>query len=88
MDPVPQLAALAVEKGIGLHVDCCLGGMLLPFLRDAGFEPRCEYDFSVEGVTSMSVDLHKYGFCAKGVSVVLYHSVELRGWQYAPVPGW
>lgn len=60
----------------------------MPFMEKAGFKPRCDYDFVLKGVTSMSLDTHKYGFTAKGISAILYSNLELRGYQYTPVPDW
>jgi sphinganine-1-phosphate aldolase len=75
MDDIPALAALAKTARCGLHVDNCLGSLLLPFLPAAGF-PLPPFDFAVPGVTSLSADTHKYGFAPKGSSVVLYASRE------------
>lgn len=80
VDPVPAIAALAQEHGALCHVDACVGGMYLPFLRNAG-RTIPPFDFSVPGVTSISVDLHKYGYSAKGASVVLYRDRGLRRHQ-------
>ena len=71
MDPVTDLAALALERGVACHVDACVGGMVLPFLEELGHDIPA-WDFRVPGVTQMSVDLHKYGYVPKGVSVVLH----------------
>ncbi|TYP89579.1 pyridoxal phosphate-dependent decarboxylase family protein [Blastococcus xanthinilyticus] len=71
VDPVADLAAVAGDHDVPLHVDACVGGMLLPFVRDLG-RPVPAFDFTVAGVSSMSVDLHKFGYAAKGASLVLY----------------
>lgn len=71
VDPVAELAALAAEHGIACHVDACIGGFVLPFLEQLG-RPVPPWDFRVEGVTEMSVDVHKYGYVPKGVSVILH----------------
>lgn len=71
LDPVTELAGLAGEKRIGCHVDACIGGFVLPFLEQLG-KPIAPWDFRVEGVTEMSVDVHKYGYVPKGVSVLLH----------------
>jgi glutamate/tyrosine decarboxylase-like PLP-dependent enzyme len=71
IDPIEALAALALERGLPLHVDACLGGWLLPFWARLG-EPVPRWDLRVEGVTSLSADLHKYGYAFKGASVILY----------------
>ena len=70
-----------------LHVDACLGGFVLPFARKLGY-PIPPFDFSVKGVTSMSVDTHKFGMAHKGTSVVLYHSKQLRQYQYTKITEW
>jgi glutamate/tyrosine decarboxylase-like PLP-dependent enzyme len=87
MDPIAALAALAREHGIGMHVDACVGGFMLPFLKKLGVDVP-PFDFSVEGVTSMSADLHKYGFAAKGASVVLYRDQDLRRFQFFVSKDW
>jgi glutamate/tyrosine decarboxylase-like PLP-dependent enzyme len=85
VDPIADLARLARERGILLHVDSCVGGFMLPFVRRLGyFVPA--FDFGVPGVTSISADLHKYGYAAKGASVILYRTAALRRYQlYANV---
>lgn len=87
IDPVPELGELALERGIGLHVDACLGGFILPFARELGYRVT-PFDFGVPGVTSMSADTHKYGYAAKGTSVVLYSTPELRRYQYFVATDW
>jgi sphinganine-1-phosphate aldolase len=80
IDPICNIAAIAAERGISCHVDACLGGLFLPFMRKLGY-PIPDFDFAVPGVTSMSADLHKYGFAAKGASLVLYRDVEMHKYQ-------
>jgi len=87
VDPIPELAALAQARGVGLHVDACLGGFVLPFARDLGYDIP-DFDFRLPGVTSMSADTHKYGYAAKGTSVVLYRGEALRRLQYYAVADW
>lgn len=87
VDDMPTLSRLAVAKNIPLHVDCCLGSFIIPFLARAGFEAP-EFDFRVPGVTSISVDTHKYGFAPKGNSCVIYRSAALRKYQYYICPDW
>ncbi len=87
VDPIEALAALAAEHGALMHVDACVGGCVLPFMRDNGVEVPA-FDFSVAGVTSISVDLHKYGFAPKGISVVLQRTRELRDAQYYACANW
>ncbi|MCH7836655.1 MAG: aspartate aminotransferase family protein [Chloroflexi bacterium] len=87
VDPIPELAALARERGIGCHVDACVGGFLLPFLRRLGYEVP-PWDFGVPGVTSISADLHKYGYAARGSSTVMYRSKEVRRHQFFSYADW
>lgn len=87
IDPITALGQLAKQHGIGLHVDACVGGFILPFLKKAGYAIP-NFDLSVEGVTSMSADLHKYGFAAKGASIVLYKDKELRRHQFFILSEW
>jgi sphinganine-1-phosphate aldolase len=87
IDPVADLAALASTRGCGLHVDACLGGFVLPWAEKLGY-PVAPFDFRVPGVTSMSADTHKYGYAAKGTSVVLYRDRELRRSQYFTITDW
>ncbi|WWC58330.1 uncharacterized protein I303_100870 [Kwoniella dejecticola CBS 10117] len=89
IDPIPALAGLARKYDIGLHVDCCLGSFILPFMEKAGFGSDIEpFDFRVKGVTSISCDTHKYAFCPKGSSVIMYHSPKLRIYQYYVMIDW
>ncbi|HEX6969330.1 MAG TPA: aminotransferase class V-fold PLP-dependent enzyme [Micromonosporaceae bacterium] len=87
VDPVAQIAEIAAEAGVRCHVDACFGGWTLPFLRRLG-QPVPHFDFSVPGVTSLSVDLHKYAYCPKGVSVLLHRDARLRGPQYFAYADW
>ena len=87
IDPIPELAALAAERGIPCHVDACLGGYLLPFLPGLGYDVP-PWDFSVPGVTSISADLHKYGFSARGSSTILYRDREMRRHQFFAQSDW
>jgi glutamate/tyrosine decarboxylase-like PLP-dependent enzyme len=87
VDPVKQLGVLAATRKIGLHVDACLGGFMLPFLERLGYRLPA-FDFRVAGVTSISADLHKYGYAAKGASAVLYRSTELRRFQFFVETDW
>jgi glutamate/tyrosine decarboxylase-like PLP-dependent enzyme len=87
VDPVEELAAVAAERGIGFHTDACLGGFVLPWARRLGYQVPA-FDFSVPGVTSMSADTHKFGYAAKGTSVVLYRGTELRSHQYFTATDW
>jgi len=87
VDPIVELGALARRHQIGMHVDACLGGAFLPFMRKLGHATPA-FDFSVPGVTSISADLHKYGFGPKGTSVVLYRDAALRRFQFFAKPDW
>jgi sphinganine-1-phosphate aldolase len=77
IDPIAELAALAKARNLWLHVDACVGGFLAPFAARLGY-PIPPFDFAVPGVRSMSADLHKYGFTAKGASVLLLADAALR----------
>jgi glutamate/tyrosine decarboxylase-like PLP-dependent enzyme len=81
IDPVEELSELARRKRIGCHVDACLGGFVLPWAERLGYAVP-PFDFRLPGVTSMSADTHKFGYAAKGSSVVLYRTNELRRYQY------
>jgi len=87
IDPIPELSELARAKGIGFHTDACLGGFVLPWARQLGYEVT-PFDFSLPGVTSMSADTHKYGYAAKGTSVVLYRNAKLRRHQWYTATDW
>lgn len=87
IDDISALSKIAVRRNIPLHVDCCLGSFLVPFLQKAGFD-TVPFDFRLRGVTSISCDTHKYGFAPKGNSVVLYRTAELRAYQYFVIPDW
>lgn len=87
IDPIEELSELARVRGIGFHTDACLGGFVLPWARRLGY-PVPGFDFSVPGVTSISADTHKYGYAAKGTSVVLYRTPELRRYQYYTLTDW
>lgn len=87
IDPIADLGRLALEKGLLFHVDACIGGWVLPYFRRLGAEVA-PFDFSVPGVSSMSMDLHKYAFAAKGASVVLYRDKELRKHQIFTCATW
>ncbi len=87
IDPIEELSELARARGIGFHTDACLGGFVLPWARKLGY-PVPGFDFNLPGVTSISADTHKYGYAAKGTSVVLYRSPELRRYQYYTLSDW
>ncbi|HIG72522.1 MAG: aminotransferase class V-fold PLP-dependent enzyme [Myxococcales bacterium] len=87
IDPIEGLSALALEHGIGLHVDGCLGGFILPWGERLGYDIPV-FDFRLPGVTSISADTHKYGFGLKGTSVLLCRTRSLRHFQYFATPEW
>ncbi len=80
VDPVPEIAALALEKDLLCHVDACVGGIHLSYMRKLGYDVP-DFNLNVPGVTSLSVDLHKYGYAPKGASIVLHKNKELRKYQ-------
>ncbi len=83
LDPVVEVAALASARGIPLHVDACIGGLVLPFWPDLP-----AWDFAVPGVTSVSADLRKYGYAPKGVSVLLQRGRDRQRMQYFATTRW
>ena len=87
VDPVVDLGKLANKHDLWLHVDACVGAYVLPFFRDAG-EDVPPYDFSVDGVRTMSGDLHKYGYAPKPLSTVLWRSKEEQKYHYIPITDW
>lgn len=87
IDPIQELSEIAAARGIGFHTDACLGGFVLPWARQLGY-PVPEFDFKLPGVTSISVDTHKYGYAAKGSSVILYRGQDLRQFQYYATGDW
>ncbi len=87
IDPIEALSDLAVEHGIGLHVDGCLGGFILPWGQELGYDIPV-FDFRLPGVTTISADTHKYGYGLKGTSVLSYRNHELRSHQYFTSTDW
>lgn len=87
IDPVAEIAAVAAAAGVACHVDACVGGWLLPWLREAGAEVP-PFDLSVPGVTSLSCDLHKFGYAPKGASVVLFADPATRRRAYFASAAW
>ncbi len=87
IDPVEEIGKIAEKHKVWLHVDACVGGMILPFLSLIGVKVK-RWDFSVQGVSSISVDLHKYGFTPKGSSVILYRNHDLRRYQLYVNANW
>ncbi len=87
IDPIEALGELAQERGLWLHVDACVGGYFAPFARMNGIDVP-PFDFELPGVCSMSADLHKYGYAAKGASTVLHRSEEQRAHQIFEFRNW
>lgn len=87
IDPVEAIAPIALKNELLLHVDCCLGGLMLPFVEKLMY-PVPPFDFRIKGVTSISADVHKYGYASKGSSVILYRTHELRKFQYFVFSDW
>lgn len=83
IDPIEDLAELAHSKNIGFHMDACLGGFILPFKQNCK-----KYNFEVTGLTSISMDTHKYGYTPKGSSVILWASRDFAHYQYFVQPSW
>ena len=86
VDPISEIATLAARHGLWMHVDCCLGGFILPFARKLGYAIP-DFDFEVPGVTSMSIDIHKYGYSAKGISALLLCQAEFEKFRRFSVDG-
>ncbi len=87
IDPIEALAEMAWEEDIGFHTDACLGGFILPWAEKLGYDVPV-FDFRLPGVTSISVDTHKYGYAAKGSSIILYRNPELRRYQFYTTTDW
>jgi glutamate/tyrosine decarboxylase-like PLP-dependent enzyme len=87
IDPIEELAELALERELWLHVDACVGGYFAPFARMNGGDIAA-FDFSIPGVASISADLHKYGYTAKGASTVFHRSEEQRAHQVFTFDDW
>jgi sphinganine-1-phosphate aldolase len=87
IDPIEELGEIALKKNIPLHVDSCLGGFLLPFVEKLGYEIP-PFDFRIPGVTSISADLHKYGFSAKGASTICYRNMDYMKHQFFITESW
>lgn len=87
IDPIRELASIAEEKGILFHVDACVGGFVLPFAKKLGYDIP-DFDFSIPGVTSISMDIHKYGYAAKGASLVLHRDAAIKKYQIFSCASW
>lgn len=88
IDPVAEVAAAAATHAIPCHVDACIGGLVLPFWADAGGMPPAQWDFRVPGVSSISADLHKFGYAPKGASLLLFAERELDLARYFALTDW
>ncbi len=87
IDPIGDLSDIALSHNIGLHVDGCLGGFILPFGQQLGYDIET-FDFRIPGVTTISADTHKYGYALKGTSVLSFRDKDLRNSQYFYLTGW
>jgi glutamate/tyrosine decarboxylase-like PLP-dependent enzyme len=87
VDPIAAIGDLATERGLPFHVDACIGGFVLPWVEKLGY-PLPRFDFRVPAVTSMSADLHKYGFASKGASVVVYRDMSYLTHQFFVATDW
>jgi glutamate/tyrosine decarboxylase-like PLP-dependent enzyme len=87
LDPIAELSAIAKDRGLWLHVDACVGGFLAPFVRMNGADLPA-FDFALPGVSSMSADLHKYGYAAKGASTVLFRTAALQRFMVFDFKDW
>src|SRR3954469_7056988 len=87
IDPIPELAALASSIGASFHTDACMGGFVLPFMERLGMDVP-PWDFRVDGVTTISADIHKLGYAPKGASVILHRDKKLRSYQTFVFDDW
>jgi len=87
IDPIEEMGALAQKHNIPMHVDACVGGFILPFMKMNGVDiPK--WDYQVPGVTSISADIHKYGYAAKGASTITYRNLDYLRYQMFVQPNW
>ena len=87
LDPIAELGELALAHQLPFHVDACVGGFILPWIEKLGYEVPA-WDFRVAGVTSISADIHKYGYCPKGASTLTYRNASYRKYQFMAYAGW
>jgi sphinganine-1-phosphate aldolase len=87
VDPIAQLGEIAQKNNLPLHVDACIGGFVLPFIEKLGY-PVPVFDFRIPGVTSISADIHKYGYAAKGASALLYKNMGYMKYQFFIYTEW
>lgn len=88
IDPIEEIAEFANRKGIPMHVDACIGGFILPWIEKLGYPISSLWDFRVPGVTSISLDFHKYGYAAKGSSCLVYKSMDYLKYQFFICENW
>lgn len=88
IDDIEGLSQIALKYKLPLHVDACLGSLIVPFLKEIGIKNAPLFDFRVPGVTSISCDTHKYGFAPKGSSIIMYRNEQLRAYQYFLATDW
>ena len=88
MDPIEEITKLGLKYNIPVHIDCCLGGFIVPFVELAGFKLQHQCDFSILGLTSISADIHKYGYAPKGTSVLMYSHKKYLHHQYFISTDW
>ncbi|CAD8089951.1 unnamed protein product [Paramecium sonneborni] len=86
-DPIEELAAIAKKKKIGFHVDACLGGFIVAFAKEKGMNYG-KFDFTLDGVTSLSCDQHKHGLAPKGASTILFKTRQLRQYAFFSTATW
>lgn len=87
VDGIEAIGQIAISKKVLFHVDACVGGMYLPFAKQLGYDIP-NFDFSVEGVSSISLDFHKYGYTAKGASCIMFKEDWLREYQIYSCSKW
>lgn len=87
IDDISALSRIAVRRRVPLHLDACLGSFIVPYLEKAGY-PTEPFDFRLDGVSSISCDVHKYGFAPKGTSTIMYRRKSDRRYQYFIAPDW
>jgi glutamate/tyrosine decarboxylase-like PLP-dependent enzyme len=87
IDPIEEFGAIALKRRIPLHVDACVGGFILPFMEMNGRSLPL-WDYRVPGVTSISADIHKYGFASKGASTITYRNLDYLKYQMFVYQDW
>jgi sphinganine-1-phosphate aldolase len=87
VDPLPEISEIAGRHGLPLHVDACVGGFMLPWVERLGYSVPT-WDFRLPHVTSISADIHKFGYGSKGASVLVYRSMDFLRHQFYILPDW